>query len=45
VADAIRVVQKWAFKPPTIKGKPAIVYAGRPVRFLTEAEARKAMAH
>jgi len=43
VADAIRVVQKWSFKPPTIKGKPALVIAGRPVRFLTEAEARKAM--
>jgi len=40
VADAIRVVQKWTFKAPTIKGKPALVYAGRPVRFLTEADAR-----
>ena len=45
VADAVRVVQKWSFKPPTIKGKPALVMAGRPVRFLTEEEARKAMAH
>ena len=44
VADAVRVAQKWAFKPATVKGKPALVYAGRPMRFLTEAEARQAMA-
>jgi hypothetical protein len=34
IPGAIAAVARWTFKPATIKGKPALVLAARPVRFL-----------
>lgn len=36
IPHAIRVVLKWQFTPPTVNGKPALAFAGRPVRFLEQ---------
>lgn len=33
-APAIASVRQWSFKPPTVGGKPALVFAGRAVVFL-----------
>ena len=41
VRPALRAIYKWTFKPPTMKGKPVLAFAGRPVRFLTEQEAQQ----
>lgn len=37
-APAIHAVMQWSFKPPMAGGKPALVYAGRSVVFLAQAE-------
>ena len=34
IPGAIAAVREWAFKPPTAGGKPALVFTGRPVRFI-----------
>ncbi len=34
VRNALRAVHYWRFKPPTVKGKPALVYAAFAVRFI-----------
>jgi len=34
IPGAIEAVLKWSFKPPLVKGQPALVFAGRPVRFI-----------
>jgi hypothetical protein len=34
IPGAIKAVGMWTFKPAMVKGKPALVYAGRPVSFL-----------
>ncbi len=34
IPGAIAAIQQWTFKPPLVKGKPALVYTGRPVKFM-----------
>jgi TonB family protein len=34
VFGAIKAVRRWAFKPPTVAGKPVLVYTGREVDFM-----------
>jgi TonB family protein len=38
IASAIDTVLQWSFKPPLVKGQPALVFAGRPVRFIPPAK-------
>ncbi len=34
IAPALKAVHIWAFKPPLVKGKPALVFTGRAVNFV-----------
>lgn len=36
VRGALAAVARWHFQPPKVGGKPALIFTGRPVRFLTE---------
>lgn len=36
VRGATAAVARWHFRPPTVAGKPALIFTSRPVRFLTE---------
>lgn len=34
IPGAISAISQWSFKPPQIKGKPALVFVGRAIRFV-----------
>jgi hypothetical protein len=34
IANAVKAVSHWRFRPPTIAGKPVLVYTGRSVAFV-----------
>lgn len=38
IPGAISAISQWSFKPPQVKGKPALVFAGRAIRFVPRAQ-------
>ena len=40
IPGAIAAVQQWSFKHPQAKGKPALVFVGRAIRFVPRQSAR-----